>query len=224
MIPARFFGTVTYPPKEWRKKSRSLRSKLLFRSLPDEDDITEAADNTLRVSAGYNEAMHGRRCSEGMYKEHADEEIEKAQLKERSSLPTVIKSNESLELKRWYSDYMQKNQSSAPEEPCSPKDIVKSKTDTLKRWFSLTGHEQPYSIKMSYVRDALGNSDDMMQAMDVDENEVASQIQFILRPTKKAPTKVSLGMLHIASLLLLSNKKCFSNLDSSFSQFRFSHF
>ena len=61
---------------------------------------------------------------------------------------------------------------------------------------------------MSYVRDALGNSDDMVQAMDLDENEVASQIQFILRPTKKAPTKVSLGMLHITNLLSLWNKKC----------------
>ena len=197
MIPSRFFGTATYPPKEWRKKKRSLRSKLLFRSLPDADDLTEPADNTLRASTGYREAMHARRCSEGMCGEHADEEIEKVQLKERSSLPTVIRSNESLQLKRWYSDYMQKNQSSASEEPCSPKDIIKTKTDTLKRWFSLAGHEQPYSIKMSYVRDALGNSDDMVQAMDVDENEVASQIQFILRPTKKAPTKVSLGMLYI---------------------------
>ena len=198
MMPSRFFGTATYPPKEWRKKKRSLRSKLLFRSL-QEDDMTEPADNTLRVDAGYREAMHERRRSEGMCEEHTDEELKKAQLKERSSLPTVIWSNESLQLKRWYSDYMQKNQSPQMETegPRSPKDIIKSKTDTLKRWFSLTGHEQPYSIKMSYVRDALGNSDDMVQAMDVDENEVASQIQFILRPTKKAPTKVSLGMLHI---------------------------
>ena len=207
MMPSRFFGTATYPPKEWRKKNRSLHSKLLFRSV-QEDDTTEMADNSLQVDAGYREAMHERRRSEGMYEEHTDEELEKAQLKERSSLPTVIRSSESLQLKRWYSDYMQKNrsprtESSASEEPRSPKDIIKSKADTLKRWFSLTGHEQPYSIKMSYVRDALGNSDDMVQAMDLDENEVASQIQFILRPTKKAPTKVSLGMLHITNLLSL---------------------
>lgn len=207
MIPSRFFGTATYPPKEWRKKNRSLRSKLLFRSV-QEDDTTEVADNSLRVDAGYREAMHERRRSAGMYEEHTDEELEKAQLKERSSLPTVIRSSESLQLKRWYSDYMQKNrspgtESSASEEPRSPKDIIKSKADTLKRWFSLTGHEQPYSIKMSYVRDALGNSDDMVQAMDLDENEVASQIQFILRPTKKAPTKVSLGMLHLSKICFL---------------------
>ena len=207
MMPSRFFGTATYPPKEWRKKNRSLRSKLLFRSV-QEDDTTEVADNCLQLDAGYWEAMHERRRSEGMYEKHTDEELEKAQLKERSSLPTVIRSSESLQLKRWYSDYMQKNrppgtECSASEEPRSPKDIIKSKADTLKRWFSLTGHEQPYSIKMSYVRDALGNSDDMVQAMDLDENEVASQIQFILRPTKKAPTKVSLGMLHITNLLSL---------------------
>ena len=207
MMPSRFFGTATYPQKEWRKKNRSLRSKLLFRSV-QEDDTTEVADNSLRVDAGYREAMHERRRSAGMYEEHTDEELEKAQLKERSSLPTVVRSSESLQLKRWYSDYMQKNrspgtESSASEEPRSPKDIIKSKADTLKRWFSLAGHEQPYSIKMSYVRDALGNSDDMVQAMDLDENEVVSQIQFILRPTKKAPTKVSLGMLHITNLLSL---------------------
>ena len=200
MIPSRFFGTTTYPQKERRKKNRSLRSKVLFRSVQG-DGGSEATCNTLCVDIGYRETMYERRRSEGMYEEHSDEEeLEKAQMKERNSLPTVIKSNESLKLKRWYSDYVKKDNSpqtetSSSEEPRSPKDILKSKTASLKRWFSLTGHEQPYSIKMSYVRDALGNSDDMVQAMDVDENEIASQIQFILRPTKKAPTKVSLGML-----------------------------
>ena len=168
---------------------------LLFRSLQEGDSPDES--NTLGVEGTANrDAKLERRHSEGVYAE--DEEVEKVQLKERNSLLTVIKSEEALQLKRWYSDNIRRdkdsNTNTPPKESSSPRDIIKNKAATLKRWFSLSGHEQPYSIKMSFVRDALGNTDDMVTAMDIDENEAASQLQFILRPTKKAPTKVSLGM------------------------------
>ena len=50
-------------------------------------------------------------------------------------------------------------------------------------WFSLSGHEQPYSIKMSHVRDATRGPDD--GPIDVDANDNSIQCQFVLRPAKK---------------------------------------
>ena len=65
-------------------------------------------------------------------------------------------------------------------------------------FISQTGHEHPYAIKMSHVRDASkATGDDFILPIDVDpsaENvDPQYQCQFFLRNTTKAHNKLSLG-------------------------------
>ncbi len=72
--------------------------------------------------------------------------------------------------------------------------INEDKHVELRRWHTLSGHEHPYSIKMSHLRDVkMTSQDDAVLPLDIDTNHKALQCQFILRQTKKAPTKISHG-------------------------------
>ncbi|CAH1800088.1 unnamed protein product [Owenia fusiformis] len=67
--------------------------------------------------------------------------------------------------------------------------VVSGKEDSP---YPLIGHEHPYSIKMSHVRDGNKN-EEVTSSTDLDSSDkMAPQCQFILRKAKKAPMKLSL--------------------------------
>ncbi len=207
----RFYGTATFPPKEQPRKAPSLRTRM-FRSLHedslDEDAISpsHATDSsTLNIKPPPD-----RRHSEGLFEEDEETCRQQALSRQRSSLPVALQSEDASRLQRWFSDNLRDGAESTSEvslrdAEASPGARVRS---TLKRWFSLTGHEHPYSIKMSFLRDALGSADDVAGALELEEPEAAAaaQLQFILRPTKKAPTKLSLGTCTLRIRTTVSKK------------------
>ena len=73
----------------------------------------------------------------------------------------------------------------------------RSKASVLNRTVPLTGHEHPYSIWMSHLRDERKNGsmdrDEVVLPMEMDMNDNSVQCQFILRETKKVHKKISIG-------------------------------
>ena len=61
----------------------------------------------------------------------------------------------------------------------------------LERSETFAGHEHPFSIKMSHIRD--WRSDEGGFPMELDQSEGNNQCHFILKDSKKAPEKFSIG-------------------------------
>lgn len=72
-----------------------------------------------------------------------------------------------------------------------------NKTGVLNKTLPFTGHEHPYSIWMSHLRDERKDSsvehEDVGSPGEMDINDNSVQCQFILRETKKVHKKISVG-------------------------------